>query len=219
MRALGRLRGAFPTLRLVMAGDADPRLPLAQWAEESGLGEAWTLTGRLGLPDFVRHLCAADLVLGLRFPSHGEMSGALVRALGVGRPVLVTAGTPAADEFPEGVVVPVAPGPREDEELFAVLGHLLASPSLRETIGGLARAYVLAHHDRDTVTGVLAGFLREVHARKPALLAAVAADETPEDNLLGYFTEEVRAGARDLGLLAVPLGLESILADLAGSPR
>ena len=86
MRALARLRREHPALHLVVAGDRDPRLPLAEWAEEAGLGGAWTLTGRLSLPDFVRHLCAADLVLGLRFPSHGEMSGALVRALGRGPP-------------------------------------------------------------------------------------------------------------------------------------
>jgi glycosyltransferase involved in cell wall biosynthesis len=218
MRALGRLRRDFPALHLVVAGERDPRLPLAEWAAEAGLGAAWTLTGRVELSDFVRHLCAADLVLGLRFPSHGEMSGALVRALGVGRPVLVTAGTPAADEFPEGVVVPVAPGPHEEDELFAVLGHLLRSPDLRETIGGLARAHVREHHGLPAVTRELVGFLEDVHLRKAALAAAVAAEEGDSDaSLLAYFTEEVRAGARDLGLLALPLGLDAILGSLGGA--
>ena len=217
MRALGRLRRDHPAVQLVVAGDRDPRLPLTEWADEAGLGGAWTLTGRLGLPDFVRHLCAADVVLGLRFPSHGEMSGALVRALGVGRPVLVTAGTPAGDEFPEGIVVPIAPGPREEDELAAMIGHLLASPSLRDTIGGLARDHVRAHHGLEAVTGQLALFLGEVHERKAALLAAVAEEDVSDGSLLTYFTEEVRAGARDLGLLAAPLGLGAILRDLGGA--
>jgi glycosyltransferase involved in cell wall biosynthesis len=218
MRALGRLRREHPGVHLVVAGDRDPRLPLAEWAAAAGLDGAWTLTGRLALSDFVRHLCAADVVLGLRFPSHGEMSGALVRALGVGRPVLVTAGTPAAEEFPEGVVVPVAPGPREEEELVAMLGHLLAAPALRETIGRLAGAHVREHHGLDAVTRDLAAFLERVHESKAALRAAVAEEEGAQDGgLLAYFTEEVRTGARDLGLLGVPLGLDAILADLAGS--
>jgi glycosyltransferase involved in cell wall biosynthesis len=216
MRALARLRREHPALHLVVAGDRDPRLPLAEWAQDAGLSGAWTLTGRLSLPDFVRHLCAADLVLGLRFPSHGEMSGALVRALGAGRPVLVTAGTPAADEFPEGVVVPVAPGPHEEEELFAMIGHLLASPALRETIGGLARANVREHHGLEVVTRELARFLEDVHRQKASLAAAVAEEETSDGSLLAYFTEEVRAGARDLGLLAVPLDLDAILGSLGG---
>jgi glycosyltransferase involved in cell wall biosynthesis len=216
MRAVGRLRGAHPSLRLIVAGGTDPRLPLAEWAADAGLGEAWTLTGRLGLEDFVRHLCAADVVLGLRFPSHGEMSGALVRALGVGRPVLVTAGTPAADEFPEGVVVPIAPGPREEEELVAMLGHLLAHPALRDTIGGLARDHVRARHGKDAAARALVSFLEDVHRQKAALLAAVGEEDTA-GGLLAYFTEEVRAGARDLGLVGVPLGLDAILGGLAGS--
>jgi glycosyltransferase involved in cell wall biosynthesis len=219
MRALGRLRAAYPMLRLVVAGDVDPRLPLAAWAADSGLDGAWTLTGRVTLDDFVRHLCAADVVLGLRFPSHGEMSGALVRALGVGRTVLVTAGTPVADEFPEGVVVPVGPGPRQEDELVATLGHLLARPALRETIGGLARAHVLAHHDLAATARALVSFLEGVHRGRAALLAAVAQEDAAAGGLLGYFTEEVRAGARDLGLVGVPLGLDALLGDLARETR
>ncbi len=215
MRAIGRLRAAHPALRLVLAGAADPGLPLARWAQEAGLGDAWTLTGRLDLDDFVRHLCAADVVLGLRFPSHGEMSGALVRALGVGRPVLVTAGTPAADEFPEGVVVPIGPGPREEDEIVAVLGHLLASPALRETIGGLARAHVRERHDKDAAARRLVEFLEDVHRRQPTLLASLRDEGDEAGGLLGYFREEVRAGARDLGLVGVPLGLDAILGSLA----
>src|SRR5262249_51536081 len=97
-------------LRRVGPGRAAPALPLLEWSRAAGLGDGLLVTGALDLPSFVRHLVAADVVLALRFPTYGEISGALVRALGVGRPVLVTGGTPAAEEFPDGVVVPVDPG-------------------------------------------------------------------------------------------------------------
>src|SRR6185437_8905045 len=122
VRVVARLRAVHPTLRLIVAGAAEPSLPVSEWVRAAGLEDAFVLTGRLGLEDFERHLCAADVVLSLRFPTHGEISGALVRTLGVGRPALVTASTPAAEEFPEGVVAPIDPGPREEEELAAVLG-------------------------------------------------------------------------------------------------
>jgi hypothetical protein len=147
------------------------------------------------------------------------MSGALVRALGVGRPVLVTAGTPAADEFPDGVVVPVSPGPWEEDELAATLDRLLGDAALRESIGTLARDHVRAHHDLDTVTAGLAAFLAEVHGKKAALEEAVAADTTGAGGLEEFLLEEVRAGARDLGLLAAPLGLADALLGLAGERR
>lgn len=216
IRVIARSRAAHPRLRLVVAGAVDPELPLETWAHAAGLDDGLQVTGRLSLDDFVRHLAAADVVLALRFPSHGEMSGALVRALGVGRPVFVTAGSAAAEEFPDGVVVSVDPGPAEEAELEALLAHLLARPDLRDRIGALAREHVLREHDLEATASRLAAFLAELAAAKPALLDARREDRPLEDGLLSYFVEEVRWGARDLGLADVRLGLEPLLAPLTG---
>jgi glycosyltransferase involved in cell wall biosynthesis len=189
-------------------------LPLADWAREAGLAQALVVTGRLDLPDFVRHLVAADVILALRFPTHGEMSGALVRALGAGRPVLVTAGTPASEEFPEGVVVPVDPGVHELAELTALLHRLLRDEALRDAIGRLARDHVYAHNGLAATADRLAGFLADVSARKKELLAMLRVRRAPEGSLLAYLTDEVRWAALDLGLAGVPVGFEPLLAEL-----
>ena len=214
LRAAGRVRAAHPSLRFVVAGGTDERLPLAEWAAAALLGDALVVTGRLGLDDFVRHLCAADVVVALRFPTHGEISGALVRAMGVGRPALVTALTPSADEFPEGCVVPVTPGVCEEAELEALLARLLGDEALRETIGRLARAHVTAHHGLADTAARLADFLEEVHGRKGALAAEVERRRASADGLLGHLRDEVRWAARDLGLFDVPPEIEPVLADL-----
>ena len=219
VRAVARLRAAHPTLRLVVAGAADPSVPLADWVRAAGLADAFVLTGRLSLEDFERHLCAADVVVSLRFPTHGEISGALVRALGVGRPALVTAGTPAAEEFPEGIVAAIDPGPREEEELVGVLDRLLRDAALREEMGRLARGHVRRHHGLEETARRLAGFLDEVAARRDALRAEILADRAGEGELLGYLIEEVRWGARDLGLSRVALGLERLLGELVPGAR
>lgn len=218
VRVVARLRARHPTLKLVVAGGVDPRLPLAGWAEAAGLGDGLVVTGRVGLPDFVRHLAAADVVLALRFPSHGEMSGALVRALGLGRPVLVTAGTPAAEEFPDGIVVPVDPGPQEEPELQALLAWLLEREEARATIGRLAREHVRARHDLGVTIAELVSFLKTVLAVRGRLLERLAADRASEGTLLGYLMEEVRWGARDVGLPGASLDLEPLLAELARRP-
>ena len=218
-RVVARLRADHPKTMLVVAGAADPRLPLAAWAAEAGLGDGLRVTGRLALADFERHLSASDVVLALRFPSHGEMSGAVVRALGVGRPVLLSAGNPAAEEFPEGVMVPIDPGPAEEAELEAFLRRLHAAPELRAALGALAGAHVRRHHDLDATVALLAAFLREVEAGKARTLAALRADRADEGGLLGYFMEEVRGGARDLGLADLRLGLEGLLGPLARGAR
>ncbi|MBI3932611.1 MAG: glycosyltransferase family 4 protein [Acidobacteria bacterium] len=214
VRAIARLRRRHATLRLVVAGGVDAALPLAAWAREAGLGDALVVTGRLPLPDFTRHLAAADVVLSLRFPTHGEISGALVRALGVGRPALVTAGTPAEEEFPEGCVVPVDPGVGEEAEIEAFLARLLADAALRETIGRLAREHVATAHDLGATVARLADFLEEVLERRDVLATEVERRRVPEGSLLGYLADEVRWGALDLGLASVPPGVEPLLLGL-----
>jgi len=215
VRVVARMRADRAGTLLVVAGGADPRLPLRSWADQAGLGEGLRVTGRIGLPDFERHLAAADAVLALRFPSHGEMSGAVVRALGVGRPVLVSAGSAAADEFPEGVVIPIDPGAAEEAELEAFLRHLAGAPGLREEMGALGRAHAERHHALPATVEALAEFLRGVEGGKAPALAARRADRAAEGGLVGYFMEEVRWGARDLGLADLRLGLEGLLAPLA----
>jgi glycosyltransferase involved in cell wall biosynthesis len=214
IRATAALRRSHPSLRLVVAGDVDPRVPLGAWARAAGLDDSLLVTGRLGLEDFVRHLCAADVVLALRFPSHGEISGALVRTLGVGRPALVTAGTPSAEEFPDGVVVPVDPGPHEEAELRALLQALLSSPDLREGIARAAREHVRRSHDLGSTVDRLIVFLRQVAADKDRSLAALYAERAREGSLLAFALEEVRWAARDLGLAGAPQGVGAALQDL-----
>jgi hypothetical protein len=147
------------------------------------------------------------------------MSGALVRALGVGRPALVSAGTPAGDELPEGVIVPVDPGRAAEAELAALLARLLEDAGLRETLGRLARAYVLEHHDLEKTSARLAEFLVGIEANKAALAGQLAAARVVEDSLEAFLLDELRLGARELGLATAPLGLEALVKEMAGGGR
>ena len=90
-------------------------------------------------------------------------------------------------------------------------------PPLRERIGRLARAHVSEHHGLEpTVDQLWPVSSKRVAARRPEILRSLAADRAEEGTLLGYLLEEVRWGARDLGLPGVPLGLEPALRGLAG---
>ena len=215
VRAVARLRESDPRVRLVVAGDLDPAAGIAEAARAAGLGEGLIVTGRLSIADFTRHIVAADVVLALRFPSHGEMSAALVRALGLGRPALVTAGTPAGLEFPEGVVVPVTPGPTEADELLALLRRLLEDSALADAIGAHAREYVAQGHGLVHTVGLLAGFLEEVGGRREELERTLERDPEGE-SLDAFLREEVRWAARELGLSGIGLGKDALFDDLGG---
>jgi glycosyltransferase involved in cell wall biosynthesis len=165
LRVAGRLRRRGVPLHFVVAGENEPQLPLASWAREAGLDGAFHLTGWLSLADFARHIAAADVVLALRFPTLGEASAVLLRAMAVGRPAIVTAGTPADVEFPEGVVVPVDPGRYAEAELEAQLEMLFRRPDIAERIGQRARRHVKRHHDPDDLAARLVRFLETVATR------------------------------------------------------
>jgi glycosyltransferase involved in cell wall biosynthesis len=217
--AVGRLRAEFPSLRLVLAGEIDSALPLGTWVSAADIGDTLLAVRPDSTEDLVRHLVAADVVSMLRFPSRGEMPAALLRAVGVGRPVLVTAGTPGAEEAPEGIVVPVDPGPREEQELVALLRLLLGSERLRDEIGGLARDHAATHHGLDAAAARLARFLVEVEKQRPERLREMRAERVEEGALAEYFVDEIRFTARDLGLHASSLGLEARVVPLAGPRR
>ena len=59
-----------------------------------------------------------DVCVNLRYPAAGETSGIAIRLMGIGKPVIVTAGQETA-RFPEAACLRVDPGEVE-EELLAV---------------------------------------------------------------------------------------------------
>jgi len=216
VRALARLRKQHPLLRLVVVGPVDGSLPLEAWATEAGLGGRLIVTGPVMMEDLVRHLVAADVILALRHPSRGEMSADLLRSLAVGRPALVTAGTPATREFPEGVVIPIDPGGHEEAELEAMIDALARRPALCEAVGRAARAFVRERHDPQTLAGRLVEFLAEVAPGREALGRRLVAQRAHDGTLLGDLLEEVREAAQEVGLAGASLGAEEPLATLVG---
>jgi glycosyltransferase involved in cell wall biosynthesis len=209
-RAVRALRSRRPSLELVVAGGVDAVMEGTGFGPGPGL----RVTGRLGVADFVRYLAAADVVMCLRFPTYGETSGALLRSLALGRAVLVTAGSPLADEFPAGVVVPVDPDRCEEAELVALLDRLLSDPALRDRIGRLAQTHVRDHHGLSATAERLARFLDDVGRRAPELRAHLEARRAPEGSLAAFLEDEVRFAALELGLPGTPPEVDEVLATL-----
>ena len=164
-------------------------------------------------------LAAADVAVALEHPARGGLHPALVRSIAAGLPTLVSAGTGAAAEMEDGVVVKVSPGPTEAEELAALLGLLLDDVTLRGRVSASARDHARARSAAGPAAEALLTLAREVSRTGAAALRAFAADRAEEDTVLGWALEEVRWGARDLGLVGLPLGLEPLVGPLLGRAR
>ena len=105
------------------------------------LGDRVTLAPDVSDDDFRGWLAAADVVMDLRFPHRGEVSGSLIRAMQAGKPSIVSA-TGTYLDAPDDAVLRVAPGPTNPSELAAAMRTLLEDPDRRSTMGHAARTHI-----------------------------------------------------------------------------
>ena len=164
-------------------------------------------------------LAAADVAVALEHTPGGGIPSPLVRAIVAGVPTLVSAGTGAASDLPEGVAVRVSPGPSEADELEALLLRLVRDPRLRERVSALARAHATAQRDPALAARAILSLAKDVERSSGAGLRAFAARRAGEGTLLTSALEEVRWGARSLGLSDLPPGIEPLVAPLLRAGR
>ena len=79
-----------PEARLILVGEAHPELPLASMIGSMSLSAHARHIDFVPIEDFNGYMGACDVVLNLRYPTVGESSGTLLRALGMGKAVVVS---------------------------------------------------------------------------------------------------------------------------------
>jgi glycosyltransferase involved in cell wall biosynthesis len=150
LAAFERLHRRVPAARLLLVGDVSPRLgeldlPAGvvreQYVPEDRL---WSL------------LSACDACVSLRFPTMGETSAAAIRALSLGKP-LVVSDVGWFRELPDEVAVKVPVGEGEIEALEAALELAGASRAMGEA----ARLLAETEHSLDRVADLYASALAE----------------------------------------------------------
>jgi len=135
LAAAGRLD---PDVHVVLAGRRISGYDVDRVVEDARLGDRVTLAPDVSDEDFLGWLCASDIVVDLRFPHRGEVSGSLTRAMQAGRPAIVSA-TGTYLDVPDDVVLRVAPGATDPAELATRIRTLRADGGLRARMGAAAR--------------------------------------------------------------------------------
>jgi len=199
LRAFARLRREVaPDALYLLVGEVSPYYDFRSLLTPA-LSEGVVLAGRTELPDFLRHMAAADVTINLRHPSAGETSGTLIRLLGLGKAVIVS-NTGAFAEIPDHCCAKIDLDATEEELLFAVLRALATDPGLRRRMGDNARRHIAAHHTLEGSARAYADFVRAIVEARPAPFRPVPplAAYPPED-VLSDIAGAVAAEAVDLG--------------------
>jgi glycosyltransferase involved in cell wall biosynthesis len=152
--AFSRLLARCPDARLLVVGSATPRVE-AIAPPEGVVRELYVDERRLW-----SLMAACDILVSLRSPTMGETSGSVVRALSLGRP-LVVSDVGWFAELPDDAAIKVAPGPGEIDALVAGLERLAEDVPLRTEMGLAARALAASEHDVERVAELYAAALEE----------------------------------------------------------
>jgi glycosyltransferase involved in cell wall biosynthesis len=138
-----------PDAHCLLVGDRGDDLPVEELIAELGLGGRAIVTGRLPMDDFLAHMAACDVVVFLRWPTQRETSSALLRALALGIPAVVSDLAHLLD-FPDDAVVKV-PVVGEERHLRRALLELAESEPRRRRFGEAAARHFRARHSWDIV--------------------------------------------------------------------
>ena len=158
LRAFRRLVRVVPEARMILVGEAHEELPLKSMIHSLGLSEHVRHLDFVPIEDFNGYLGACDIVLNLRFPTVGESSGTLLRALGMGKAVIVS-DIGSFREFPDEICLKAPVDATEEEHLFEYLNLLASRPDLAEALGARARAWVERECNWDSVARQYRDFL------------------------------------------------------------
>ncbi len=135
VEAFGLVRARHPGARLLLVGPTSPGFDVDSLLSDGVEHVDYVPEERLW-----SLMAACDVCISLRSPTMGETSGSAIRALSLGRP-LVVSDLGWFAELPDGVALKVAPDEEEVPALAASLELLASSDATQRTMGDAARAY------------------------------------------------------------------------------
>jgi glycosyltransferase involved in cell wall biosynthesis len=135
--------GNAANARLLIVGEGNDLTPLIQ---AYGLAERVTTIGYVSDEQFRNLIDFVDVVVNLRYPSHGESSATLMQAMSRGKPCLVTDDA-SFSELPDEVVWRISFGASELDEIVGAIECLANDSEARSRLGSAAEAHVRANHD------------------------------------------------------------------------
>jgi SAM-dependent methyltransferase len=187
---------------MILVGEPHPEFALESLIQSLGLAPHVRVLGFRPIDEFVRYMAACDIILNLRYPTVGENSGTLMRALGLGKAVIVS-DVGSFSELPDSICLKAPVGAGEEDHLFEFLNMLVSRPELRRGMGARAREWVQTECAWPTVAQKYAEFLehvangREIVSPSSMVAAEPARESTREPARVAVEPEYIHSWAPD----------------------
>ena len=143
LEAFASFRRDRPGARLLLVGASGERFDVRRRLERLGLTEGVERIDYVPEDRMWSLMAACDVLVNLRYPTMGETSGSVIRALSLGKP-LVVSDVGWFSELPDEAVLKVPVDDTEVDVLHAALGIAAEHGA---ALGASARAYVEREHD------------------------------------------------------------------------
>jgi glycosyltransferase involved in cell wall biosynthesis len=188
LEAFAALRRERPGARLLLVGGAGERFDVQRRLERLGHVEGVDRIDYVPEERLWSLMAACDVLVNLRYPTMGETSGSVIRAMSLGKP-LVVSDVGWFSELPDEAVLKVPVGGGEVEVLAAALG-LAADHGA--ALGAAAGKHVRREHD-----------LASVADRYAEAIEVAAGGDAVRDAVLWRVAEAATAaGVTDVSALA-----------------
>jgi glycosyltransferase involved in cell wall biosynthesis len=157
LEAFVLLRERRPGARLLLAGATAERFDLERRLERFDLGDSLVREEYVPEERMWSLMAACDVLVNLRSPTMGETSGAAIRALSLGKPMLVS-DVGWFSELADDVALKI---PVDEYEVPTIAAALELAADRGAELGAAARDYVRREHDLDRAADAYTRALEE----------------------------------------------------------
>ncbi|MBM2826915.1 MAG: glycosyl transferase group 1 [Dehalococcoidia bacterium] len=163
IKAFARLRALHSASRYFIVGNVVPEVDVIALLKEAGIEDAATVTGFVDKDTLDLYMSAVDVCVNLRYPTAGETSAAILRAMAAGLPTIVS-DVGAVSEIPDDCCVKVGVDDMEEDAVFRALVKLAEQPDIRRAVGESARSYTNRQHTMERSAYRYIAFIHQVLA-------------------------------------------------------
>lgn len=145
LKSLSKIKMHVPDFLYLIVGEVSQAVSIQSLLCKYNLENNVKILGYVSLEELHLYMQAADISISLRYPSAGETSAALYRAMGIGKCCLVFDYSSFSD-LPDETVIKVKLDTYNSTEMESKLQHYIRNKDAVKRIGENAKQYILEHH-------------------------------------------------------------------------